>query len=119
MNDNTRAPARESTREESLEVLEQVYVPWLQEMGSTPILLFTYAYWTPYRDMQGLGTIPEFTSLTYEGYKQYANLLEETLPASQKPRIAPVGLAFLIVWEENHDLWLRLFHVDLIHAVRI
>lgn len=66
--------------------------------------------------MTGLGSVPEFTSLTYEGYKQYAALLEEKLPASQKPRIAPVGLAFLIVWEEKYELWERLFHVDKVHC---
>jgi len=65
--------------------------------------------------MGELGDVAEFTSLTYEGYKQYADLLERLLPESQKPRIAPVGLAFLIVWEENYELWERLFHVDLIH----
>jgi hypothetical protein len=66
--------------------------------------------------MGGLESVPEFTSLTYEGYKQYAALLEENLPTSQKPRIAPVGLAFLLVWEDNYDLWTRLFHVDEIHC---
>ena len=91
MNDNTRTPARRDTREQSLYTLEQTYVPWILETGATPVLLFTYGYWTPYRDMGGWDSVAEFTSLTYEGYKQYAALLEENLPASQKPRIAPVG----------------------------
>jgi hypothetical protein len=98
-----------------LEVLEEEYLPWFLEIGATPVFIFTYGYWTPYRDMTGLGTVAEFTSLTYEGYKQYAALLEANLPASQKPRIAPVGLAFLIVWEEDYSLWERLFHIDMIH----
>jgi len=66
--------------------------------------------------MSGLGDVPRFTSLTYEGYKQYAALVQSLLPENQKPRIAPVGLAFLVVYEENYSLWQRLFHVDKIHA---
>jgi hypothetical protein len=66
--------------------------------------------------MGGLEDVPTFTALTYLGYKQYAELLRQYLPESQEPRIAPVGLAFLLVWEENYSLWRRLFHVDRIHA---
>lgn len=115
INDNTRSPARYESRKEGLATLQQYYIPWLLELGATPVLLFTYGYWTPYRDMGDLGNVPEFTSLTYEGYRQYAALLAQHLPASQKPRIAPVGFAFLLVWEENYQLWQRLFHVDQIH----
>jgi len=116
MNDNTRNPARLNTREESLEILEEKYVDWFLESGATPILLCTYAYSTPYRDMGGLGTVAEFTSYTYEGYRLYAELLSDALPPEQQPRIAPVAIAFLVVWEENYSLWERLFHVDQIHA---
>eukprot|EP00977_Amphora_coffeiformis_P007288 scaffold1581_cov169-Amphora_coffeaeformis.AAC.24 len=116
INDNTRSPARSETREKSLEALETYYLPWLQELGATPVLIATYGYWTPYRDMGGLTDVPTFTSLTYEGYLQYAKLLQAGLPESQKPRIAKVGLAFLLVWEENKEQWGNLFHVDKIHA---
>ena len=91
LNDNTRSPARTDTRARSLEVLENVYADWIIETGATPVLLMTYGYSTPYRDMGGLDDVPKFTSLTYEGYRQYAELLESLLPAAQKPRIAPVG----------------------------
>lgn len=116
MNDNTRSPARSEKRESSLSVLESTYLPWIKETGVVPVFIFTYAYWTPYRDMGGLGSVPEFASLTYEGYKQYAALLEENLPVAQKPRIAPIGFAFLLVWEEKYELWERLFHIDKIHC---
>jgi hypothetical protein len=116
LNDNTRSPARAETRREGLDVLESAYLPWFLETGATPVFLDTYAYWTPYRDMGGLVSVPEFTSLTYAGYQEYADMLSEHLPANQKPRIAPVGLAFLLVWEENQSFWERLFHVDKIHA---
>lgn len=116
MNDNTRAPARNETRQLSLQTLEESYIPWILETGATPVFLFTHAYWTPYRDMGGLSDIPTFTALTYEGYKEYLDLLRQSLPESQEPRLAPVGLAFLLVWEENYALWLRLFSADQVHA---
>lgn len=116
MNDNTRAPARRSTRTTSLEVLESTYAPWLLETGATPVFISTYGYWTPYRDMGGLNSVANFTSLTYQGYKEYVALLETLLPEAQKPRLALVGHAFLIVREENYNLWERLFHVDQVHA---
>jgi hypothetical protein len=115
LNDNTRSPARATTRSSSLEVLEEAWAQWFVDTGATPIFISTYAYDTPYRDMGGLGTIAEFTSLTYQGYLEYAALLEELLPTSQKPRIAPVGHAFLLVYEENYQLWQKLFSVDKIH----
>ena len=117
LNDNTRSPAQTSTRRDALSILEQQYLLWFQKTGATPILMFTYAYDTPYRDMQGVLDIPTFTSLTYEGYRQYAELLAKRLPETQQPKIAPVGLAFLTVWEEAYDFWnSTLFHVDRIHA---
>jgi len=116
INDNTREPSRTEPRASSLKVLESTYLPWLLEMGSTPIFISTYAYDTPYRDMTGLIDVPSFTSYTYAGYREYAAFLEQNLPPEQKPRIAKVGWAFLLVWEEQYDLWKRLFHVDYIHA---
>lgn len=116
INDRTRDPARWETRNASLQVLEETYIPWFLETGLTPVFLVTYGYDTPYRDMSGLVDVPTFTSLTYDGYKEYADLVAEALPESQKPRLAPVALAFLLVYEENYDLWQKLFHIDQIHA---
>jgi hypothetical protein len=93
-----------------------MYVEWFLMTGATPILMVTHAYWTEWRDLTGLVDVPTFTSLTYEGYKQYAQTLAKHLPASQKPRLAPVGLAFLLVYEENYSMWLKLFHIDEVHA---
>lgn len=115
MNDRSRSPARGVPRNISLAVLQDTYLPWFQETGATPVFIVTYGYDTPYRDMSGLIDVPTFTSLTYEGYKQYATLLSSQLPPSQKPRLAPVGLAFLMVYEENRNLWEKLFHIDQIH----
>jgi len=116
LNDNTRSAARNESRQESLEVLQDTYVDLFLETGATPIFLATYAYWTPYRDMRGLRSIAEFTSLTMAGYRSYVDMLSPFLPDEQQPRIAPVALAFLMVYEENQGLWKKMFHVDQIHC---
>jgi hypothetical protein len=116
LNDNTRSPARQQSRNSSLAVLVEHYVPWFIETSATPIFLCTYAYWSPYRDMGGLDNVPTFTSLTIAGYEAYVAAIQDLLPDTQRPRIAPVALAFLMVWEENHSLWERLFHVDQVHC---
>jgi len=128
INDNTRSPARSLTRELSLETLEQFYVPLLLKTGSTPVFLWTHAYTfentceSDYVEnsnvvlMTGLEDIANFTSLTRVGYQAYVDLLNLYLPAAQAPRIAPVGLAFLVIYEENYELWTTLFHCDNLHA---
>jgi hypothetical protein len=116
LNDNTRGPARVHTRQASLDVLNSTYLSWIVQTGAIPVFMATYGYSTPYRDMGGLGTVPVFTSLTHYGYQLYAESLVPYLPQSQEPRVAPVGIAFLVVWEENFNLWERLFHVDQIHS---
>jgi hypothetical protein len=116
LNDNTRSPARRQTRENSLAVLVESYLPWFIETRATPIFLCTYAYWSPYRDMGGLDDVPTFTALTIAGYQAYVDALVDLLPAAQKPRLAPVGLAFLMVYDENRSLWQKLFHVDQVHC---
>jgi hypothetical protein len=119
INDNTRNPARGHTRNASLLTLLNHYVPWLRATGSTPVFLWTHAYTTKSteeRNMTGLDDVANFTSLTGVGYREYVQLLQQYLPHNQQPRIAPVGLAFLTIYEEDPDLWKMLFHSDHIHA---
>lgn len=115
MNDNTRNPCCTDQRAQSMELLENVYLPWLKQIKAAPIFMVTYGYWASNRDMSGLTDVPTFASLTYNGYLEYAELAEQILPESLKPRIAPVGPAFLLVWEENASLWADLIHNDEIH----
>jgi hypothetical protein len=110
LNDNSLNPERATHRAKGLEALRDIYVPWFQKTGAIPVFLDTHAYHlTPKTD------IPTFTSITYEGYEQYAAVFEAVLPPAQKPRIAPVGIVFLTVWEEDQALWQMLFESDDIH----
>jgi hypothetical protein len=116
--------ARGPTREHSMATIERFYVPYLQQTGAAPIFLWTHAY-TPVttpgqvcattRDMTGLEDIGNFTSLTRVGYQSYIDLLELYLPSHQKPKLAPVGLAFLAVYDDNRAIWEQLFHCDGLH----
>jgi hypothetical protein len=115
MNDNSRNPCCTEQRETSLKLFETVYLPWIKASNATPIFLVTYPYWASERDMSGLTDVPTFASLTYEGYREYAEVAARVLPSSQQPRLAPVGLAFLMIWEENPTLWDTLMHFDEIH----
>jgi hypothetical protein len=116
LNDNTRSPGLYESRQESLAKLKSSYSKWLNQTKAIPVFLDTHAYWTSFRNMSGLVDVPTFTSLTFEGYRQYAELLGSLLPTKRKPRIAPVGIAFLAVWEDDYDMWKKLFHYDEVHA---
>jgi hypothetical protein len=110
LNDNSRNPERAIHRAKGVQALRAIYVPWFQKTGAIPVFLDTHAYHlTPNTD------IAAFTSITYEGYEQYAAVFEAALPPAQKPRIAPVGIAFLAAWEEDQSLWRKLFESDGIH----
>jgi hypothetical protein len=115
LNDNSRAPCCTEQRETGLELLKDVYVPWFIETKAVPIFMVTHGYWASMRDMSGLTDIPTFASLTYEGYREYAEMVAGLLPADQQPRLAPVGLAFQLVWEDNPSMWENLIHMDEIH----
>ena len=60
--------------------------------------------------------IPLFTSAIYAGVYEYVDLLEYALPESQKPRIAKIGMTYLAIWEDNKEMWNKLFADDSIHA---
>lgn len=138
MNDRTTYPAVYDLRQRSLSALENYYVSYFQMLRQTrPVLLMTYAYnyhafYNATNDDDGVnsdddtdddtdedpisaqvGDIPEFTSHLYYGYRQYARLLDNSL--EQETLIAPVGLAFLTVWEERPDMWHKLFYTDYLH----
>jgi hypothetical protein len=82
------------------------------------VFLWTHAYSvesTERRNMTGLEDVANFKSLTGVGVRAYVDLLKVLLPV--EPRIAPIGLAFLVVFEEDIDLWHQLFHnADHLHA---
>lgn len=60
--------------------------------------------------------IPMFTAAIYEGVYQYRDALAQNLPEKQAPRIAKIGLAYLAIYEDNLNMYAKLFAEDGIHA---
>ena len=116
LNEQSKRMAVSDARTASLDVLEAYYVPMLKNTSAIPIILQPYAYWSENSNMTGLTDVATFTSLIYDGAEDFVALLKQHLPSSQLPRIAPVGLAFLVVYEEDHDLWEKLQGYDGVHA---
>ncbi len=113
LNDQSVRPAIPSKRAITAKVLNSTYIPLFLESEATPILIATYGYWRDNLNvtaLYGIQDVPHFTAKLYRGYKVYAETLEEV-----QPRIAPVGIAFLVVWEENPQLWARFFGSDQYH----
>lgn len=103
-------------RQQSAYSLANTYAPMLEKIDAIPILYMTWGYWrNDFEQMYALVDIPTFTTKLYEGYQYYAEVLSKALPDGQEPRIAPVGLAFLVIWEENPAFWEKLFGIDNFH----
>ena len=120
MNDQSVTPTIYQKRLKSADALKKIYAPVLQQIWATPILIQTWAYDADEADnhatMDVLIDIPTFTSLLVEGYELYFKTLSAALPSQLQPRIAPVGLAYLTIWEENYSFWKnKMFAADLFH----
>ena len=116
MNDFTRGPSDSYHKDISLQALEELYAPLLRLTGAIPVFMSTHWFRPDISEYHGVGDIYNFAEATYQGYEEYAALLDFMLLEEQTPtRIAPVGRAFVRVWEEDVDLWYRLFHTDGVH----
>lgn len=115
MNDQTRYPAEYSKRMTSLLALTSSYAAIFLESDARPVFLATHGYKSKKINTTMVGDVPEFTSRVHYGYQQYAQALGHYLPADQTPLIAPVGLAFLVIWEEARGQWEKLFFTDGFH----
>lgn len=114
--DQTKRMAVAESRNETLESLEYGLAPFLQSNGAVPVLVDTHAFWSNSTDMSQFTDIPTFTNMIYEGMEEYQAVLSEILPKEQTPLVAPIGMAYLTIWEEDHDLWLELFMEDGVHS---
>ena len=115
MNDYTQAPARMNLRRKTIDSLQSDYLSLIRKCGATPVFIITPAYRKPVNNSTDLGSPEEFTMRTKQGCEAYAAALNELLPKTQKCRVAPVGLAFIKLREEDPTMWERLFHVDDFH----
>jgi len=121
LNDFTKLIADEYEREDSIEALMYAYAPMLRVAHAVPIIVDTHAfYWEAENVAENethYGTdVAAFTSQIYAGALEYQAALGSALPEKLEPRIAPIGLAYLTVYEDNRKMYSKLFASDAIHA---
>ncbi|KAL7494236.1 hypothetical protein ACHAWT_008490 [Skeletonema menzelii] len=112
MNEHTQGPARQSTREEFHSTLLQQYMPLISTNNPTATVIFveTAAYRLQgINNSDDLGTTQQFQQSVREGIQSYIQLLHHDNYTSISARMAPVGTAFLHVYNDNHELWTKLF----------
>lgn len=114
MVDQSKRMAFDDAREEALMAFNYTYGPLLKRKSAVPILVQPHAFWSAQVNMTGLTDVPTFTSLIKEGALMYQHFLNQKL-GRRKTRIAPVGNAFLTVYDEDRTLWAKLFLDDGIH----
>ena len=115
--DQTKRMVVDDARTESIYSLKYGYGPLLKETGAIPVLVDTHAFWSDQTNMTGLGgDVEHFQSLIHSGVYDYANALAQVLPESQAPLIAPIGVAYMTVYQESKSKWEKLFMDDQMHA---
>ena len=114
--DQTKRMAVSSAREDTINALTSTYAPLLEKIKAIPVIVDTHAFWSDNSNMTGLTDVPTFTSLLYEGVQDYVDALKAVLPSRQAPIVAPIGLAYLTIYEEDYELWQQLFLDDNIHS---
>lgn len=113
--DQSKRMCFDDAREEALMAFNYTYAPLLSRAGATPVLVQPHAFWSDAVNMTGLTDIPTFTSMIMTGAKIYKKFLDKHTKRGISTKIAPVGDAYLTVWEENEELWQKLFLADGIH----
>lgn len=114
--EQTKRMAVAEALNDTVSVLTNRYGPLLKASGAVPVIVDTHAFWSSKSNMTGLTDIPTFTFLIEQGVALFTNALASVLPSNQAPLVAPIGLAYLTVWEEDFDLWEKLFLDDEIHS---
>ena len=116
LNDQTARMTDSDAREDTVEALKYAYAPMIKDSRATPLVVDTHAYLIPEEGSNATGYgydeaegIPYMQALIYAGVKEYLLALKSNLPSKQAPRVVPVGMSYLVVWEEDYDLWTRLF----------
>eukprot|EP00527_Entomoneis_sp_CCMP2396_P008833 CAMPEP_0198142762 /NCGR_PEP_ID=MMETSP1443-20131203/5464_1 /TAXON_ID=186043 /ORGANISM="Entomoneis sp., Strain CCMP2396" /LENGTH=493 /DNA_ID=CAMNT_0043805847 /DNA_START=72 /DNA_END=1553 /DNA_ORIENTATION=+ len=114
--DQTKRVAIKSARQNSIYALTYAYGPLIAKTKAIPVIVDTHSFWSESTNMTGLGDIEYFQALIAQGASDYVKALTDILPEEQTPVVAPVGVAYLTIYEERPDLWEKLFIDDGIHA---
>ena len=120
LNDHTLHPARVHTRNQSIKILKEKYIPLLlanKNRNKHVIIIQTPAYrLRGMRDTNDLGTFDEFTTAVYQGIQEYCNVLNvESKKIVSSCHVAPVGEAYRRLKHTNANLWHKLYANDDFH----
>lgn len=111
--DQSKRMAFEDTRESALMAFDYTYGPILKKYHISPVIVQPHAYSS---SSSGLDDLTTFTALVMEGANYYKNYLNRRVGFFAHAIVAPVGNAYLAVYEESpSDLWPKLFLDDGIH----
>mmetsp|Transcript_20743 Transcript_20743/g.44908 ORF Transcript_20743/g.44908 Transcript_20743/m.44908 type:complete len:668 (+) Transcript_20743:130-2133(+) len=114
--DTMRMATSTDSRQDSIYALAYAYAPMIAKGNAIPVIVDTHSYWANDNDDgTSYGDPVEFQSMIYAGVYEYQEALANALPSSQRPMVAPVGIAYLTVYEERPDTWEKLFS-DGVHA---
>jgi hypothetical protein len=115
LTDQAKRMAFDETRHEALAAFNYTYGPILKKKKISPIIVQPHAYQSYATNQTGLGDLPTFTALIMEGAHIYEKYLNQRMGWFTKAHVAPVGNAFLTVWEADRSLYKKLFLEDGIH----
>lgn len=113
--DQAKRMCLDETRAEALAAFNYTYGPILSKKRIAPVIVQPHAYISQSASDAGLSDIPTFTALVREGAYVYKKYLNQKLGWFTKAVVAPVGDAFLAVWEDDQDMYKKLFLDDGIH----
>ena len=116
ISDKSKAMAFDETREEALMAFNYTYGPLLKKEHITPVIVQPHAYSSDGVSSISTDDLSTFTALIMEGAQIYRKYLNKRIGLFNHAHIAPVGNAYLAVYEESpDDLWPKLFLDDAVH----
>lgn len=113
--DQAKRMALDKFRHEALAAFNYTYGPILKKQRIAPVIVQPHAYNSEATNATGLSDLPTFTALVLEGAEVYKQYLNKRLGFFTHARIAPVGNAFLAVWEDDRSMYKKLFLDDGVH----
>jgi hypothetical protein len=113
--DQAKRMCFDDTRHEALAAFNYTYGPILKKNKISPIIVQPHSYQSSGANATGLSDLPTFTALTMEGAIIYKKYLNQRIGFFNGAHVAPVGNAFLAVWEADKSLYKKLFLDDGIH----
>lgn len=112
--DQSKNMALDETRQEALMAFNYTYGPILKKKNISPIIVQPHAYKSA--NSNGSNDLATFTALIMEGAEVYKKYINKRTGMFSHAHIAPVGNAFLAVYEESpDDIWPKLFLDDGVH----